>query len=119
MPAYGLYARNSRALTLNNVRFQVSQPDLRPAVIFDHVEDVSMNALNVDANTQAESALRFIDTKDVLLTGARLLTPAAAFLQLEGASNTAITVDGGDLSKASARVKAVRGAVESAVKLLP
>ncbi len=30
MPAYGLYARNSRGVTLQNVRFQVKEPDLRP-----------------------------------------------------------------------------------------
>src|SRR5205085_8837659 len=27
IPAYGLYARNARALTLNSVRFEVSAPD--------------------------------------------------------------------------------------------
>jgi hypothetical protein len=45
MPAYGFYARNSRGLTLQNVRFQVSTPEMRPAVIFDHVEDVAVNGL--------------------------------------------------------------------------
>jgi len=30
MPAYGLYARNARGITMQNVRFQVSTPDLRP-----------------------------------------------------------------------------------------
>ena len=117
MPAYGFYARNSRALTLQNVRFQVSQPDLRPAVIFDRVQDASRNGLSVDANSQTESALRFIDTKDVLLTAPRLLTPAPVFLQLEGASNSAITIDGGDIAKAATPVRASRGAVESAVKV--
>lgn len=30
MPAYGLYARNIRGLTLQNIRFQMSSADLRP-----------------------------------------------------------------------------------------
>ena len=46
----------------------------------------------------AESALRFIDTTDVLVTAPRLLTPAGVFLQMEGAANEHITVDGGDIS---------------------
>jgi len=117
MPAYGLYARNSRALTLQNVRFQVDQPDLRPALIFDRVEDVAINGLSVDGNEQAESALRFIDTKEVLLTAARIRTPAQVFLQLEGAGNEAIIVDGSYLAKAATLLNVKNGAVKSAVKI--
>ena len=100
MPAYGFYARNVRGLTLQNIRFQVASADLRPALIFDHVEDAAINGLSVQGNPSAESALRFIDSKDVLLTAPRLLTPAATFLQVEGAANEHITVDGGDVTKA-------------------
>jgi Glycosyl hydrolases family 28 len=116
MPAYGLYARNSRALTLDNVRFQLAQPDLRPALIFDHVEDAAINGLSVQANSSAE-CLRFIDSKEVLLTAARLLTPALAFLQLEGSANQAIAIEGGDITKAATPVKFENGAANSAVKL--
>ena len=116
MPAYGLYARNSRALTLQNVRFQVSQPDLRPAVIFDHIEDAAINGLNVQANSGSE-CLRFIDTKEVLLTATRLLTPAATFLRLEGVGNRAIVIDGGDITKAAAPLKFEMGASAAAVSL--
>ncbi len=100
MPAYGLYARNVRGLTLQNVRFQVATQDLRPALIFDHVQDAAINGLSVQGDLSAESVLRFIDSKDVLLTAARLLTSAATFLQVEGGANERITIDGGDLSKA-------------------
>jgi hypothetical protein len=100
MPAYGLYARNVRGLTLQNVRFQVATQDLRPALIFDHVQDSAINGLSVQGDLSAESVLRFIDSKDVLLTATRLLTSAATFLQVEGAANERITIDGGDLSKA-------------------
>lgn len=117
MPAYGLYARNARGLTLENVRFQVSQPDLRPAVIFDHVADAAINGLSVQANRDAESALRFIDCREALLTAARLLTPAAVFLQLEGAANENIKIDGGDLSKAALPLAFKNGALKENVKL--
>ena len=87
MPAYGLYARGVKGLTLQNIRLQVATPDLRPALIFDHVEDASINGLNVQGNASAESALRIIDSKDILFTAPRLLTAATTFLQLEGADN--------------------------------
>jgi len=117
MPAYGLYARNVQGLTIANVRFQVSTPDLRPALIFDHVSDAAINGLSVQGNAQAESVLRFIDSKQTLLTAARVLTQSSTFLQLEGAGNEGIIIDGGDLSKASTPLVFKNGATEKAVKL--
>jgi hypothetical protein len=117
MPAYGLYARRARRVTLNNVRFQVASADLRPAVIFDHVEDAAINFFSVEGNPSAESVLRFIDTKDVFMSATRVLNPSPAFLQLEGSANERITIDGGDLSKASSAVQYKDGASERAVKV--
>jgi hypothetical protein len=117
MPAYGLYARNVRGITMNNVRFQVGTPDLRPAVIFDHVEDVAFNGFSVQGNAGAESVLRFTGTKQALLTATRVLTPSAAFLQIEGDANDGIIVEGGDLSRAASVVAYRNGATEKSVKL--
>ena len=117
IPAYGLYARNARALTLNNVRFEVKEPDLRPAVMFDHVEDAALFGLSVQGNPQAESVLRFIDSKQALLTAPRVLTSSGPFLQLEGESSEGIIVEGGDLSKSSSAVAFKNGAPEKSVKL--
>ncbi len=117
IPAYGLYARNARGLTLNDVRFEVTEPDLRPAVIFDHVEDVAFYGLSVQGNPQAESVLRFINSKQALLTASRVLTPAGPFLQLEGENSDGIIVEGGDLSKSASAVAFKNGASERSVKL--
>ncbi|MGH7952521.1 MAG: glycoside hydrolase, partial [Limisphaerales bacterium] len=117
LPAYGLFARRVRGLTLNNVRFEVSAPDLRPAMVFDHVEDVAISGLNAQGNKDAESVLRFIETRDVLLTAARVLTPSAVFLQVEGANNGGITIDGGDISKAATPLAFKNGADQKSVKL--
>jgi hypothetical protein len=117
MPAYGLYARNVRGITMQNVRFQVATPDLRPALILDHVADVAINGFSVQGNSAAESVLRFIDSKDALLTGTRVLTPSPVFLQLEGSANERIIVEGGDLSRASSPVAFKSGATENAVRL--
>jgi hypothetical protein len=117
MPAYGLYARNSRGLTLQNIRLQVSTPEMRPAVIFDHVEDVAVNGLSVEANSAAESALRCINSKHILLTASRLLSSTAVFLQLEGSGSENIKVDGGDVSKAATVLAYKNGATKTAVQL--
>jgi polygalacturonase len=117
LPAYGFYARNSRGLTLQNIRFQVSQPDLRPALILDHVVDATIFGLNVQANAEAESVLRFRNTKQVMLTATRVLTPASTFLQVEGAESEGVIVDGGDLSKAGQALAFRNGATAESAKL--
>ncbi|MDP4292108.1 MAG: glycosyl hydrolase family 28 protein [Bacteroidota bacterium] len=99
-PAYAMYARNVKGLTLNNVRFEVKSPDMRPAIIFDNVIDATLSNLSVQGNPQAETTLRFINSRDVLLSSPRLITPATAFLQVEGADSKGITLDGGDVTKA-------------------
>jgi hypothetical protein len=116
-PAYGLYARNVKGLTLQNVRFTVAAPDLRPAVVFDNVQDAAIHALSVQGNPAAESVLRFTKVTDALLSASRVLTPAAAFLQLEGDANTNVIVDGGDLTKAASPVALKSGAKKTAVKV--
>ena len=84
-PAYALYARGARGLSMSNVRFEFANLDVRPAVIFDHVQDALVNALSAQVAKEAESALRFIESRDVLLSATRLLAPTAVFLQVEGA----------------------------------
>jgi polygalacturonase len=116
-PAYGLYARNVRGLTLDNIRLEVSNPDLRPAMVFERVTDAAITGLSAHGNKDASGVLRFKNASDVLLTASRVLSPAAAFLRLEGNANERITVDGGDISRATTPVVAADGASVGAVKL--
>jgi len=116
-PAYALYARNVKGLTMQDVRFEFQNADQRPAMIFDHVEDASVNGFGAQGDPGAESLLRFIDSKDVLLTAARALTPTPVFLQVEGAGTKNLIIDGGDLSKASESLAFADNAPKSAVKL--
>ena len=115
LPAYGMYARNVRGLTLNNVRFDLATPDLRPALVFDGSEDVSLNGFSAVGNSNAGSLLRFINTRDALLTACRLLTPCAVFLQVEGVASDRITIAGCDLSRAASPVVLSRGTRKEAV----
>jgi hypothetical protein len=116
-PAYGLYARNVRGLTLNNVRLDFVNPDLRPAVVLDHVSDGMFAGLSARGNPQAMATLRCIESRDILLTAPRLLSAAAAFLRIEGTASEAITVNGGDISKANAPAVFESGSRKESVKM--
>ena len=115
-PACGLFARNVRGLTLQNVRLETATPDLRPALVLDQVSDTTVNGLAVTGDRGAESVLRFTAVQDVLLSATRLLKPAAVFLQVEGMANGGITLDGGDISKAATPLIFKDGAEAKSVK---
>jgi polygalacturonase len=119
LPAYGLYARNVRGLTLDNVRFAVASPDLRPAVVFDHVNDAAVTGLSAQGNAKAESLLRFIAARDVLITSPRVVDAAAVFLRAEGKDTSGITVEGGDISKATQPFAFANDAANTAIKVRP
>ena len=46
LPAYGLYCRHVKNLRLDNVHLETEQPDARPAVVFDDVEDLAVDGLD-------------------------------------------------------------------------
>jgi hypothetical protein len=117
MPAYGFYARNARALTLSNIRFEVATPDLRPALVLDHVQDVAISGFSVEGNTNAESVLRLIDTQQVLVTASRVLKSAQVFLRVEGANSASILVEGGDLTRAKQALALANGAAKTAARV--
>jgi hypothetical protein len=116
-PAYGLYARNVRGLTLSNVRFEVSKPDLRPAVDLDNVSDVAINGLSAQGNPGAKSVVRVKDTRDVLITASRVLASAAAFVEMVGTKNAGIAIDGGDIAKAGQVVIYSEGSATNAIRV--
>jgi hypothetical protein len=116
IPAYGLYARGVRGLTLQNIRLQTAAFDLRPAVIFDRVTDAAVSGLSIMADPAAESALRISASKQVLITAPRLLDPTKVFLSLEGSANERIVIDGGDISPAAQPLVLKDGASKQSVK---
>jgi hypothetical protein len=89
----------------------------RPRHIFDQLAGEAVNGLSAQGNPKAESLLRFIETQDVLLTAARVLTSAAILLKLEAVASAGITIDGGDTSKAAKPLALSGGATAKAVKL--
>jgi hypothetical protein len=116
-PAYGMFARNVRGLFLNNVRFEVQTPDLRPALVLENVSDAMVSAFSAESDAKAESLLRFTNVREILLSACRMLTTGAAFLHLNGPANGDIRIDGGDISKAAKPVTFSGGATSKAVKV--
>jgi hypothetical protein len=115
LPAYGLYARHAKGLSLNNVRFELARPDLRPAITCDDVEDLDVSDVRAAANPEAESLIRLRSTRDALIHGCRPLGQAGTFLRAEGPACRDITLAGSDLHRARKTVETADGAAAGAV----
>jgi polygalacturonase len=47
LPAWAFYVRHAKGISFNNVQFNQHQPDYRPAGIFDDVNDLQLNEVNI------------------------------------------------------------------------
>ena len=116
LPAYALYARSVRALELHNVRFSVRDAEARPAIVLDHVEDATLEGMTATA-TDAESLVRLVACKDILISSPRALSSGKTFLEVEGDASENIKVQGGDISR-RARTAVLRdGASKASVTI--
>jgi len=95
-PAYGLYARHIKGLTMENVRFELREPDARPAVFFSDCEKTRVSDLSASSDP-AEAA--FITARNCV--GLRLtdVTPqpkTEVLLRLEGVKSYGVVLSGND-----------------------
>ena len=116
LPAYGMYLRHAKGITLENVTFDVASPDLRPALVCDDVEDLELANFRAAGNVE-EALLRLCDARQVYIHGCRPLGDVGLFLSVEGAASRGILLQANDLRRAAKSHALAGGAGESAVVL--
>ncbi len=73
LPAYGMYARHAKAISMNNVRFELRGDDARPAIVCDDVDDLDISNFRADLSSTAESLIKTRNTRQVSLESCRQL----------------------------------------------
>jgi polygalacturonase len=68
LPAYGLYVRHAGNITLNNIQFNLLQPDARPAIWLEDVHDLKGSWLKMDPPTGDMAPIRQVSTTGVSIT---------------------------------------------------
>ena len=116
LPAYGLYVHHAERITLDNIQFQLAAKDLRPAVVCDDVQTLTVNGLQADNDSAAESVIRLQNTKAAMLTATRLLNPIETYLRVEGARSERIRLRGNDLELATQAVSTAKDVPHNAVQ---
>ncbi len=99
LPAFGFYGRHAEGLTLSNVLTRWDKEDLRPAMIFDDVKDLTLDGFRTDTVAGVSPVVWMNNVSDALVRGARTAR-AKGFLRVSGKSSGGITVTGSDLTRA-------------------
>ena len=84
LPAYGFYCRHARGLRFVNVRLATAQPDLRPAMVFDDVEDIELDGLQAPHSPGAPAMIRMVQVRGAEIRRSGPLSPAEVLLRVEG-----------------------------------
>jgi hypothetical protein len=92
LPAYGFYGRHVKGLTLNGIRLETKTKDLRPAIVFDDATDVYLAAVQVQGDLEAESLIRFQNTKGAFIQGSGPFAETETLLRVEGSQSSGIVL---------------------------
>lgn len=98
LPAYGLYVRHVKGLTLENVQFDWEQPDYRPALICDDVYNLNVNGLQAAAVKGGSDMIRLHDVDTAMIRGCVAPEAGVGFLSASG-NTKSISIIGNDLSR--------------------
>jgi hypothetical protein len=94
LPAYGVFLRHARDVTLENVTFTLATPDHRPALVAEDVSDLTVSRWSIPATAQGATLMRFHDVQDATLSRIALEgAGAATLLRVEGNGSAKINVE--------------------------
>jgi hypothetical protein len=64
LPAYGLYIRHAKNITLDNIQFFLASTDVRPAIWLEDVNGVLINNFSPGMGAKPSTMIRQVDVKD-------------------------------------------------------
>jgi hypothetical protein len=117
LPAYGFYGRHTEGLALTNFQVRWDKEDVRPAMVFDDVKDLSLDGVRTDTVSGASPIVWLNNVTDALIRGVRTAA-ADLFLRVGGNSSNGITVIENDLSRVTRSIE-ITDAPKSAVRERP
>lgn len=67
VPAYGVWARHIRNLSLKNVKFKIGEKDFRPALILEDANEVIVDLFRSGSTNEKRAAVRLENAKNIQL----------------------------------------------------
>lgn len=104
LPAFGFFCRHVRALTFRNVKIETTKPDPRHAMVFDDVQDLTVERLSAPYAPDAVAPMRLTRVRSATIRDCQAPQGANPFLRIEGSSTKDIRLEGNDLGPAKEAV---------------
>jgi polygalacturonase len=95
LPAFGFYGRHADGLYLSNVHTRWEKEDLRPAMAFDDVKDLSIRGFRTDTMAGGAPVMLLNDVSDAFIQGSRTAS-AKSLARVSGDRSKGITIAGND-----------------------
>lgn len=105
LPAYGFYCRHVKDLTFQNVRVGFNTPDWRYGLVFDQIENLTLNTLSAQISPQTPAAVLFKDVENALVTGCNP-PKMPVFIRLQG-KNISIAQTGNNFERVAQPISAI------------
>jgi parallel beta-helix repeat protein len=100
LPVYALYAGHVKGLALNNVKFELENPDYRYALMCDDVEDLELSDVKAMGNSETDALINLKNTRKVFIHGCRPLNRIKAFAKVYGENSSDIHLAANEFSLA-------------------
>ncbi len=101
LPAYGLFCRHAEGLVLDGIRFHLEQPDARPAMILDRVEDLDLRAISAAPASGDEPVAVLRNVRRCLIQGWRAQPGTGLLCKLAGPQTARIAAVANDFAEAA------------------
>jgi hypothetical protein len=92
LPAFGLYCRHVRGLSLNRVSLRAVEQDARPAFAADDVDDLEIAGLRSTGSLRSQPLIRVRDGRNVMISDTRAGASGQPLLALEGSRTAGVIV---------------------------
>jgi len=97
LPAYGFYCRHVKGLRFSNTQLRTTAADQRHAMVFNDVEDLSLDGLDAAFWPGGAAMLGLTQVRDAIIRGCKPRAKDGTFLKLSGDKSRNITLLANDL----------------------
>jgi polygalacturonase len=117
LPAYGFFVRHADRVRLRNIEYITDQPDSRPAVICDDVDNIILGSLELSAPKGGAPLIELTNTRRAFLAGIRSPEGCKVFAQVNGPQSAGIELVANSIPKEQKAVTYADGAPDDAAKI--
>ena len=113
----GFYVRHADRVRLRDVQCITDQPDERPAIVCDDVDDVILDGLDLSAPEGGAPLFDLRNTRRAFLIGMRCPAGPRVFTQVSGEASAGIALSGNSLDADQQAATYVDGATAGSTKI--